>query len=233
MPRSSTLMLLPGLLCDESVFAHQHAGLSDICDVQSPHFRGFDSLEGMATHVLNLAPPTFALSGFSMGGRVAMQIMAMAPGRVERLCLFDTGAAPEPEGGAKARQPLVDMAYEQGMETLANAWLPPMLGKARRDDAAFRKPLVEMVERSTPQEHEKQIKALIERPDFFPLLPNIACPTAILCGEEDAATPPGVHADLAQRIPGAQLTVIAGSGHFLPVEQPEAFTAALRRWLLK
>lgn len=233
MSARPTLMLLPGLLCDESVFAHQHAGLSDISDVQSPHFRGYDSLEAMAQHVLDIAPPVFSLAGFSMGGRVAFQITKMAPQRVERLCLFDTGAAPEPEGGAKARQALVDLAYKEGMEALANAWLPFMLGKARKDDAAFKRPIIDMVKLATPEEHEKQIKALIERPDFRPFLPQIACPTAVMCGEEDAATPPSVHAEIAAAIPGAQLTVIAGSGHFLPMEQPEAFTAALRGWLLK
>jgi pimeloyl-ACP methyl ester carboxylesterase len=226
-----TLMLLPGLLCDDSVFTHQAAGLKDICDVSSPHFRGFDSIEGMARHVLDLAPPKFALAGFSMGGRVSMQIMALAPERVTRLCLFDTGAAPEPAGGAAARQPLVDLAYREGMEALANAWLPPMLGKARKDDAAFKKPLVEMVCRATPEQHEKQIKALVERPDFRDVLPKIACPTLVICGEEDASAPVAIHAEMAHAIPGAQLTVVPGSGHFLPVEQPEAFTAALRRWM--
>ncbi len=233
MSTRPVLMLLPGLLCDESVFSHQHAGLADLCDVRSPHFRGFDSLEGMAQHVLDIAPPKFSLAGFSMGGRVSFQIVKMAPERVERLCLFDTGAAPEPEGGREARQKLVDLAYNVGMEALANAWLPFMLGKARKDDAAFKKPIIEMVQRSTPDDHEKQVRALVERPDFRPHLKDIACPTAVICGEEDAATPPSVHAEIAAAIPGAQLTVIADSGHFLPMEQPQAFTAALRKWMGK
>lgn len=233
MSSKPTLMMLPGLLCDESVFASQAASLADICTVQSTHFRGFDSLEAMARHVLDIAPPSFALAGFSMGGRVALQIMRLAPGRVERLCLFDTSAGPEPAGGGAARQPLVDLAYREGMEALANAWLPPMLGKSRRNDAAFKQPIIQMICRSTPEDHEKQIKALVDRPDATPVLAAIACPALVLCGEEDAFTTPTVHAQMAAAIAGAQLVVLPDAGHFVSVEQPEKFTAALRAWLAR
>lgn len=227
------LMLLPGLLCDDSVFAHQVENLADICDVRVPDFRGYDSIEAMAQRVLDIAPEKFSVAGFSMGGRVAMQIMKLAPGRVERLCLFDTGAAPEPPDGAEKRQPLVDLAYKEGMEALALQWLPPMLGPKVRDDEAFKQPLIEMVCRSTPDVHEKQIKALVTRPDMRDLLPTIDCPVLIACGRDDAWTTPAVHEEMAKAIPDAELVVIDNAGHFLPVEQPKAFTDALRRWMTR
>ena len=233
MPAKPALMLLPGLLCDETVFVHQIEGLSDVCDMAVPDFRGLASLQAMAQHVLDAAPPTFALAGFSMGGRVCFQIMRLAPERVERLCLIDTSAGPEPQGGAAARQPLVDLAYKQGMQALAEAWLPGMLAKARRTDREFQRPLVEMICRSTPESHEKQIKALVNRPDACPLLAAVTCPTLAICGEEDALTSPTVHAETTAAIAGAQLTVVAGAGHFLPYEQPDALNAALRAWLAK
>jgi len=225
------LCLLPGLLCDDAAFTEQLSGLSDVADMIVPDLRGFDSLVAMAEHVLAMAPDRFALAGFSMGGRAALQIMRLAPERVSHLCLIDTSAGPEPEGGAKARQPLVDLAWREGMEALANAWLPGLLAKKRRDDEVFQAPLVEMICRSTPDIHEKQVKALVERPDARPLLPAIACPTLVLCGEEDALTTPSVHAEMAAAIAGAQLNVIAGAGHFAPVEEPDAVNAAMRAWL--
>ncbi len=161
-----------------------------------------------------IAPERFALAGFSMGGRVC--IADHAPG-----ARAGGAAVPvryrrcaEPEGGAAARQPLVDLAYKEGMEALANAWLPPMLGKSRRNDKAFQKPIVEMICRSTPEDHEKQIKALVSRPDATPLLATIKCPTLVLCGEDDAFTTPSVHAQMTAAIPGAQLTIIPDAGHF-------------------
>ena len=228
MPVRPVLYILPGLLCDESVFADQRRDLADVFEVRSPHFRGYDSMASMAGHVLRDAPERFMLAGFSMGGRVAMQIMSTAPQRVEKLCLFDTGATPEPAGGWEKRKPLIDMAYEQGMEAMARVWLPPMLGPDRARDEAFKQPLIEMICKASALEHEQQIRALVNRPDYEPLLAKITCPTLVLCGAQDAWSTPDQHRAMAAAIPGAQLKIIEGAGHFVSVEQPVAFTHALR-----
>lgn len=233
MTGKPTLLLLPGLLCDETAFVHQASALGDVCNIVIPDFRGLDSLEAMAKRAIEMAPERFSLAGFSMGGRTAFQVMRLASERVERLCLIDTSSGPEPEGGAAARQPLVDLAYNEGMEALARAWLPGMLAKAQRSDDAFQKPLIEMIYRSSPESHEKQVKALVSRPDARPLLPGIRCPTLAICGEEDALTTPSMHADMAAAIPGAQLHIVPGAGHFLCYERPEPFNAALRNWLAR
>ncbi len=69
------------------------------------------------------------------------------------------------------------------------------------------------------------------RPDSRPGLPEIACPTLVLCGRQDAQTPVECHQEIAAAIPGAKLTVIEDCGHLSPRERPEAVTAALRAWL--
>lgn len=231
MSDKPVLYILPGLLCDESIFAEQKAALSDICEVRSPHFRGFDSIVAMAEHVLETAPPKFSLAGFSMGGRVSFQIMRLAAERVERLCLFDTGPTPEPAGGAEKRKPLVDLAYEKGMKALADVWLPPMLAPRRRNDEAFRKPIEDMILRSTPEDHEKQIKALVERPDATPLLKTFKCPVLVICGAQDEWSTPEQHREMAAQIPGAELAIIEDAGHFVSVEQPQEFTRLMRRFM--
>lgn len=231
MSERPVLYFLPGLLCDETVFVPQVEGLSDIADVRVADYRGLDSIEAMAQSVLDAAPERFSIAGFSMGGRVAFQIMAMAPERIERFCAFDTGTPPLGEGEEAKRQAVIDLAYEKGMEALADAWLPPMLHPDKRADAAFTAPLRAMVLRFTPELHEKQIRALINRPDARPVLPTIKCPTLIACGRDDAWSTPPAHEAMAAAIPGARLAIIDHSGHFLPVEQPEAFNAALRDWM--
>ncbi len=229
--RRPVLYLLPGLLCDGSIFAAQREGLADLCEVRSPHFRGLDSIDAMAQRVLAEAPERFALAGFSMAGRVALQIMALAPERVERLCVFDTGVKPPAPGEAQRRQVLVDLAYREGMLALADAWLPPMLAPSSRGNAAITSPLVEMICRSTPDDHALQIKALLSRPDARPVLKKIKCPTLVLCGALDEWAPPAQHREIADAIPGAKLEVIDGAGHFVSVEQPAAFTRALRDFM--
>jgi pimeloyl-ACP methyl ester carboxylesterase len=92
-------------------------------------------------------------------------------------------------------------------------------------------PLREMVLRASPKQHERQIRALLNRPDPRPLLPTIRCPTLVLVGRQDRWSPVAQHEEIAAAIPGAELVVIEDSGHMVTVEQPEAVTQALLAWL--
>ncbi len=51
-----------------------------------------DMLAGMARRILADAPRRFCLAGISMGGMVALEIMRLAPERVQALALVDTSA---------------------------------------------------------------------------------------------------------------------------------------------
>ena len=223
-----TLYLLPGLLCDAYTFEHQKRALEGDFDVRVLDFFGLDSMTAMAQRVLDDAPPRFSVCGFSMGGRVALQILRLAPERLERMCLLDTGVVPPGPGEPAARQVLVDLAYKEGMDAVCAAWLPPMLHPDRRKDPAFMGPLGDMVRRATPDIFAGQIRALLGRPDQTPLLPSINFPTVVAVGRQDEWSTVAQHEDFAKLIPNAKMVVIEDSGHFTPVEQPEALTAILR-----
>ncbi len=62
-------------------------------------------------------------------------------------------------------------------------------------------------------------------------LSAIACPTLVLCGGEDRLCPPALHVAMAEAIPGADLVVLARSGHLSPLERPNSVTDEIRRLL--
>jgi pimeloyl-ACP methyl ester carboxylesterase len=222
-----TLYLLCGLLCDAYTFHHQKTALSDRYDVRVVDFFGLDSMEAMARKVLDGAPPRFSVCGFSMGGRVALKIMDLAPERVERLMLMDTGVGPVAAGEHEKRGALVDLAFEKGVSILRTTWLPPMLHPARQADAALTEPLGAMIERASPEIFKGQQNALLTRPDATPVLSTIRCPTYVVVGRQDLWSNVAQHEAFSKLIPGAKLVVIEDSGHFVPVEQPEALNRAL------
>ncbi len=230
------LVLLPGLLCDQAVWQGQIDALSDIAACTCPDWGHLDSILAMAERVLRVAPPEFSLAGHSMGGRVAFQVVKLAPKRVKRLALFNTGADAKPSGEAGVqeetkRRALLDLARSQGMRALAMQWLPPMMMPGRMADKPLVDSIVSMLERKTPQIYEMQMLALLGRPDARPVLPNIACPTLLLTGREDTWSPPARHAELAAVIPNSRLVIVPDSGHMAPMEQPAAVAAAMRDWL--
>lgn len=231
MAERPTLFLLPGLLCGAWVWAEQTAALADAADSVAADFLDFDSIPAMADSVLAQAPERFAVAGHSMGGRVALEIVRRAPERVSALALLNSGVHPRRPNEAEQRQALIDLAYAEGMEALAARWLPPMLAPARAVDAAFVERLTSMVRRSTPHAFERQVRALLNRPDAAAVLGTIRCPTLVLGGRQDGWSPADQQDAIAAGIPGAVLTLLDDCGHMSPVEQPEAVGAALRGWL--
>ena len=69
------------------------------------------------------------------------------------------------------------------------------------------------------------------RDDSRPSLGAIRCPTVVVCGRDDQATPLALSEEMASMIPEARLTVIDDCGHMAPMEKPQAVTDALAGWL--
>ena len=231
MSDSTTLCLLPGLLCDATVWAPQCAALRDSPGIYIPDFMGLDSFEAMARKVLDETRGALSVAGHSMGGRVAFEIWRLAPERLVRLALLDTGFHGPHPGEAPRRMALVKIAYEDGMDAVADLWLPPMVHPARLNDQALMAPLRAMVRRATPQAFEGQQRAGLNRPDATSYLPRIACPTLVVCGRQDGWSPVSQHEVMARSIPGAALRLIEHCGHMATVERPDAVTDALQAWV--
>jgi pimeloyl-ACP methyl ester carboxylesterase len=223
-----TVLLLPGLLCDQTIWAHQSEVLGEFCNVIVPDFRYVNSIAAMAQLVLDEGPERFSVAGHSMGGRVALEVFRIAPECVERLALLDTGVHPRAAGEESKRGELIDLAHRQGMAALAARWLPPML---HPDHAGLLQPLTEMVMRATSETFANQQRALLDRPDARTVLPLVRCPTLVLCGRQDTWSPVSQHEEIAASITGAKLVILDDCGHMSPVEQPSAVTGALREWL--
>lgn len=230
-PAIQNLMLVPGSLCDERVWRNQVRDLADIARITIPHLHGHDSLGAMAEAALAGAPERFALAGFSMGGRVALEMVRRAPERITRLALVDSSVHPIAEGEAERRQPQIDKVRREGMTAFARWWNPQIVPPARRDDAELMDLLEAMAESFTPEEYEKEVRALLTRPDAREVLDAIAVPTLVLHGADDVLSNLDRNRAIAAAIPGAKLVTIAGAGHFPMLETPERVTAALREWL--
>ncbi|MBX9871264.1 MAG: alpha/beta hydrolase [Burkholderiaceae bacterium] len=233
---STTLMLLPGLNCDAAVWAPQVAALQGQARCVVPAWGLRDSLTAMAQQVLDEASTErFSVAGHSMGGRVALELMRLAPQRVERLALLDTGTHPLAAGEAgekerAGRMALLKVAQTQGMRAMAQEWAKGMVHPDRIGGPVFDEVLA-MFDRGSAAQYAAQIHALLNRPDAAPLLPGITCPTLVLTGRQDAWSGPAQHEAMAAAIPNAQLVIVEDSGHMTTLEQPQAVSAALADWL--
>jgi pimeloyl-ACP methyl ester carboxylesterase len=233
---NDTLVLVPGLMCDEAVWLHQQAHLGKSRDIQIAAHGDSDTLGAMAERILARAPPRFALAGHSMGGRVALEVMARAPERVTRLALLDTGyeALAPGEAGEKeraGRHRLLDIAQRDGMLPMARDWARGMVHPDRLRDSTLMNDIHSMIARATPEIFAAQIRALLARPDRTALLGALSLPVLVLCGHDDGWSPLSRHQEMARRIPGSTLVDVPHAGHMSTMEQPKAITQALQDWL--
>jgi pimeloyl-ACP methyl ester carboxylesterase len=231
MTEALPIVLVPGLTCSARLYAEQIPALWRFGPVTVADHTRDDSMAAIARRSLAAAPPRFALAGLSMGGYVAFEIMRQAPARVAKLALLDTGARAETPEQTERRKVVIALAKSGRYAEVADIAFPLYVHRSRHNDTAL-KQLVRMMAQETGVEaFLRQQQAIMSRPDSRPGLASIKCPTLVLVGDGDEATPSELAREIAAGIAGAQLAIIADCGHLSTLEQPERVTAALVDWM--
>ncbi|SOC26557.1 alpha/beta fold hydrolase [Stappia indica] len=226
------LVLVPGLLCTEALFAPQIGELArDGVQVQVADHRQDETIAAIATRLLAEAPPRFALAGLSMGGYIAMEVMRRAPERVTRLMLLDTSARADTAEQTANRRRLIGLAESGKFDQVTPSLFPLFVHEDRQEDAALRQLVMQMAQATGPEAFVRQEKAILAREDSRPSLGNIPCPTTIVVGAGDRLTPPELAREMQGLIPRSRLETVFGAGHLPTVEAPDAVTALMRTWL--
>lgn len=225
------LVLLPGMMCDARLFAHQIAELGKDRAVHVAPLTGGETIEQIADEIIFHAPPRFALAGLSMGGIVAMEIMRRIPRRVTRLALIDTNPLPETPQAAANREPQIVKVRAGKLEDVMRDEMKPNYLAPGAQRADVLKIVLDMARGLGPDVFVRQSRALQRRPDQQKTLRAVDVPTLILCGRHDALCPVRRHELMADLIRGATLEIIEEAGHLPTMERPEETTAAMDRWL--
>lgn len=225
------IVLIPGLTCTARLYADQIPALWQFGPVTVADHRRDDSMAAIARRILAAAPPRFALAGLSMGGYIAFEIMRQSPARVAKLALLDTGARADTAEQTGRRRVLMALAKDGRYADIPEQAFPVYVHRNRHGDAALKEVVRQMAEATGVEAYLRQQQAILSRPDSRPGLGAIACPTLVLVGEGDEATPPDLAREIAAGISGSRLAVIPDSGHLSTLEQPAAVTKALVEWL--
>jgi len=225
------LVLLPGMMCDERLFASQINELSKRREVHFAKITDHETISELASDVLNNAPPVFALAGLSMGGIVAMEIVSQAPERVDRLALLDTNPLAELPDVLKRRGPQID-AIKNGQlkEIIRDEMKPNYLFDGVRKTEIL-KLCMDMALDIGPDAFIRQSIALRDRVDQKNTLGSYKRPALVLCGRHDVLCPLERHELMHTLLENSKLEIIEDAGHLPTLEQPKITTMALASWL--
>ena len=203
--------------------SEDYPGPLEFADFTSDLVRVMDELDVGRAHLV----------GVSMGGRIALDFCARLPDRVATLVLADTSV-----GDAKVASPQEVEAFlairkrplleGKTPRDIAPDVLASLIGPGTGPDARGR-----MLESLAQLHRDSYLKTLdtVTRYTWFPPFERIGVPTLVMVGEHDRIATPEYARTVAERIPGAQLEIIAGGSHISNMDRPEEFTRALLEFL--
>ncbi len=225
------LILIPGLLCDQTLWSSQIEALRSHADITVADITEQSTRSEMAVEVLESSPEHFSLAGFSLGSQVALEIMRLSGERVDRLALLSATHGGLPPAVKNSILHAVAVLEQGGFEQYLEEVYPTYVAPCRAEDAELKRVFAMMARTVGVQAGLRQMRALLAIENPFTNLNQISCPTVIVGGREDRRIPPTEHQALAQEISGSELVIIDDAGHFTPLEQPGRVTAVLRHWL--
>jgi 2-succinyl-6-hydroxy-2,4-cyclohexadiene-1-carboxylate synthase len=183
------------------------------------------TLAAVIADVAELAPPSFTLAGYSMGGRIALHVALALPERVRRLVLI--GASPGlRDAAARAQRRAADerLAGRAERETItefADRWArTPVLADQTE---AVRAAVDADRRRNQPAGLAAALRGLGTGalPSLWPRLNELRMPVELIVGARDGKFRATAE-EMAASIPDARLTVVPNAGHAVHWERPEA-----------
>lgn len=231
----SVILLIPGMLNTAAIWDRVLPLLQDTADLRIADVVTQSSIADMARDawalLADVAPGTpVVVCGFSMGGYVAIDMVAQPRRAIAGLVLLDTSGRPESLDGEVARAKTI-AAFERNFAKVVEYMLPFSTHPDHHQDAELFAALRAIMTPVGGEAAVRQTRAVASRADHRALLATLTIPTRVLCGQEDKVTPPAMSQELADLIPGAQLEWLKQSGHMTPVEQPREVANAIRGFL--
>ena len=210
-------------------------------DVIAPDLRGHGAASAarpvgfaeVAEDIAAQAPPRFNLCGYSMGGRLALQIALAHPDRVARLVLVSTTAGIEDSEERQARRAaderLADQLEREGLEAFAGRWGAQPLFARQPVDVAAEAHADRL--RNDPAGLAAALRGLGTgaMAPLWDRLRELPMPATVLAGERDAKFL-SIARRLAATLPHAHFAAVPGAGHALHLEAPCALAGALTAW---
>ena len=226
------VVMIPGMMCDERIFAHQIEELSTDTDIYIADISKYSSIQELASDVLENSPPKFFLVGHSMGGIVAMEMCSQEPDRIEKLVIMDSNPKPELEETKLKREPQIrDVISGNLAQVMKEEMKPNYLADSYKQKDILNT-CMEMALTLGPEVFVRQSRALQDRDDQQSTLKDLNIPVLIMCGAEDKLCSLEKHELMHNIINDSKLEVVMDAGHMPTLEQPQKTTEVIKSWLM-
>ncbi|MDP6974010.1 MAG: alpha/beta hydrolase [Gammaproteobacteria bacterium] len=226
------VVMIPGMMCDERIFAHQIEELGTDTEVYIADISKYSSIQELASDVLENSPPKFFLVGHSMGGIVAMEMCSQEPDRIEKLVIMDSNPKPELEETKIKREPQIRNVISGNLAQVMKEEMKPNYLADSYKQKDILNTCMEMALTLGPEVFVRQSRALQDRDDQQSTLKDLDIPVLIMCGAEDKLCSLEKHELMHNIINDSKLEVVMDAGHMPTLEQPQKTTEVIKSWLM-
>ncbi len=244
-PENEAIVFIHGFPFDASTWSKQVAALQDDYFCITYDVRGLGASEvgtgqftmemfvdDLVSALDSLHIEKAALCGLSMGGYVALRAVERERTRFTKLILCDTRADADDNAGKLKRSANVRKIDDYGVAKFVEDFLPGSVSDVfKRDHATELDALIKRFSAANPVGVKGCQILMMGRYDMTGLLKRIDMPALVLCGEEDAFSPPAVMESMSAHITGSRFVVVPDAGHLAPIENPDFVNRAIREFL--
>ena len=225
-----TLVMIPGTLCDARIFwrpKRMLRGLAKVCVID---YGDMDRVEGWAQRLLQRLPARFSVAGFSLGGLWALELLRLAPQRVERIALIASNAHGASPAGRRKSEGLRKLWHDRGPVEVARHVKAAYFHHAqcRRRHSAM---VLDMARGTSRKAAFAEFDFAAKRPDGHAALAQFAGPLLLISGAQDRLCTSAMQRSMLLAQPAANWIELPRAGHFLPLEAPVRLGHALRNWM--
>ena len=173
------------------------------------------------------------VGGMSMGGYVLLDLLARYPQRLNAAMFLVTRAAADDAAGREKRTALAAAVAGGDLLVVPEAFSGVLFApQTPAEKPALVAEVRGWMEQTSPQGLIGGLMAIRDREDCSALVAKLDLPALVLGADADNAIPLAESQNLAAELPQATLVTLAGGGHMVNLEQPEAFNQALLDFLV-
>lgn len=222
-----SVVLIPGYMLDESLWNELIDEMPKEWNISRATLKEGKTIKEIAQKIVENAPESFVLIGFSLGGYIARSIVEQFPEKVKALVLIASSLRSDTEEQKNQKLTAIKLNSEKTFHGLSSISIEKTLHPSNVQNRTLVKRIQEMGKTLGYEEFVKQ--SMLDRSSYD--MSKITCPTLIISGSDDQLRSKEEAIELLDQLPNAKLKIINNTGHMVPIEQPKSLASVISIWL--
>lgn len=208
-------------MCDERLWGLVKANLPSSIELIHVAIPLCNSLDEMVTEILDSVPnEPINILGFSLGGCLVGELLRHSPKRIKRGMIISNMASALPESEKTQRKQALEWVMKSGYRGIPLKKAKLMLHPDHSEDQVMLDVIVQMDKALGEEAFISQLRATLERRDNIQAISDSKISCRLLLGLADQFLSESAFQSL-RNVENVAVSVIAQSGHMLPLEQPK------------